>query len=107
MVAEPGRRRRPVGTCFVFLTLVLVSGSTASMEGLQYQLMELPARNAELTQRLSVVEGASSTTTPQQVLLPSVIDTRLLKQSVAFEGDSTKWAVWEFAFRAFASEAHA
>ena len=59
--------------------------------------MELAARDAELTQRLSAVEAASSTPTPQQVLLPSVIDTRLL------DGDRTKWADLAFTFRAYAS----
>ena len=45
-------------TRLVYLTLVLVSGSTASMEGLQDQLMELAERNAELKQRLSAVENS-------------------------------------------------
>ena len=85
-----------VGTCLVFLTLVLVSGSTVSMKGLQDQLMELAARNAELTRRLSAVEAASSTPTPEEVLLPSVIDTKLLKQRVAFEGDRPERASWAF-----------
>ena len=55
------------------------------MEGLQDQLMELAARNGELIQRLSAVEAASSTPTPQQVLLSLVINTRSLKQAVAFD----------------------
>ena len=49
------------------------------------------------------MEAASSTPTPQQVLLPSVIDTRLLKRPVAFDGDRTEWADWAFTFRANAS----
>ena len=32
MVAEPGRRRRAVGTCLVFLGLVVLSGPSASIE---------------------------------------------------------------------------
>ena len=103
MVAEPSRRRRPVGTCLVFPTLALVSRSTASMEGLQDELMELATRSAELTQRPPPMEAASSTPTPKQILLPSVIDTKLLKQLVTFDGDRTKWADWAFALRAYAN----
>ena len=85
-----------MGTRHVFLTLVLVvSGSTASMEELQDQLMELAVRNAELTQRVSAVEAA--------VVLQWVIDTSLLKQPAAFDGDRTKWVEWAFTFRACAS----
>ena len=38
--------------------------------------------------------------------MPLVIDTRLLKQPVAFDGDRTKWADWAdwaSTFRAYAS----
>ena len=57
------------------------------MEKLQNQLMELAIRNTELTQRVLAVEAVISTPTPQKVVLPSVIATRLLKQPVAFDGD--------------------
>ena len=104
MAAEPGRRRRPVGTCLAFLALALVSWSSASTEALQEQLGELAARNADLTRTLGAVEAsASSKPNPQQVLFPSVVDTRLLKQPVAFDGDRTKRAGWAFTFRAYAS----
>ena len=107
MVADLGGRRRAVGTHRVFITLVLVvSGSTASMEELQDLLMELAARNAELTQRVLAVEAVISTPTPQKVVLPSVIATRLLNQPVAIDGDRTKWAEWAFMFRAYASQMH-
>ena len=49
--------------------------------------MALAAKNIELPQRLAAVEAANSTPTPQQVLLPSMTDTRLLKQPAAFDGD--------------------
>ena len=56
------------------------------MEALQEKLGELAARSAELAQGLGAVEAsASSTPNPQQVLVPSAIDTRLIKQSVAFD----------------------
>ena len=48
MVAELCRRRRPVEPRFLFLALVVFSWS-ARMEGLQDQLMELAAKNIELT----------------------------------------------------------
>ena len=74
------------------------------MESLQQQLMDLAAKNIELTQRLATVEAASSAIpTPQQVLLPSVIDTSLIKQPAVFDGDRTTWADWAFTFRAYAS----
>ena len=63
--------------------------------------MELAAKNIELTQRLATVEA--ETPTPQQVFLPTVIDTRLLKQPAAMDGDRAKWADWAFTFRAYAS----
>ena len=84
MVAYDGQWER-------VLSLVL-SGSSASMQGLQEQLMELAASNIVLTQRLATVEAASTVTPlPQQVLMPSVISTRLPKQLAAFDGDRTKW----------------
>ena len=74
------------------------------MESLQQQLIDLAAKNIELTQRLATVEAASSATpTPQQVLLPSAIDTSLLKQPAVFDGDRTTWADCAFTFRAYAS----
>ena len=75
-----------VGTYLFLLALALVSWSSAGMEALQEKLGELAARNGELAQRLGAVEAsASSTPNPQQVLVPSAIDTRLLKQPVAFD----------------------
>ena len=103
MVAELGRTRRPVGTCLVFFAVVALSWSSASMEESQDQLMELAAKNLELTQGLATVETSTATLTPQQVVMSSVIDTRLLKQSAAFDGDRTKWIDSAFTFRAYAS----
>ena len=60
------------------------------MEGLQEQLMGLAAKNIELTQRLATEAASSATPTPQHVMLPSVIDTRLLDQPVVIDGDRTK-----------------
>ena len=40
---------------------------------------------------------------PQQVLVPSFTDTRLLMQPAEFAGDRTKWADRAFTFRAYAS----
>ena len=91
MVAELGRRRRPVGTCLVIFALVLLSRSSANMEGLQDQLMVLAAKNIELTQRLATVMATSTATpTPQQVLMPSVINTRWLKQPAAERSTATE-----------------
>ena len=49
------------------------------------------------------VEASTATPTPQQVLMPSVIDTRVLLQPAACDGDRTKWADWAFTFGAYAS----
>ena len=60
------------------LLSVVLSGSSASMQGLQEQLMELAASNIVVTQRLATVEAASTVTPlPPQVLMPSVISTRV------------------------------
>ena len=59
------------------------------MEGLQGQLVEFAVKNTEMTQRLATVEAAKTVTpNPQQVLMPSTIDTRLLKQPAASDGDN-------------------
>ena len=84
MVAELGRRRRPVVTCLVFFALEMLSWSSPNTEGLQDQLSELAAKNVELIQRLATMEASTATPTPQQVMMPSVIDTSLLKQPAAF-----------------------
>ena len=68
------------------------------------QFMELAAKNIELRQRRATVEAVGTATpTPQQVLMPSVIDTRFLEQPVAFYGDRTKWTDWACTCRAYAS----
>ena len=64
----------------------------------------MAAKNIELTRKLATVEAASSmTATPQQVLLPSVINTRLLKQPAASEGDRMTRADRACKFRAYAN----
>ena len=100
LVADDGQWERALS----FSLSWCLSLSSPSMESLQEQLMDLAAKNIELTQRLATVEAASSAIpTPQQVLLPSVIDTSLIKHPVVFDGDKTKWADWVFTFRAYAS----
>ena len=62
--------------------------------------MELAAKNIELT--LATVEASTATPSPPQVLVPSVVDMRLLKQPAAFDGDRTTLADWALTFRAYA-----
>ena len=96
-----------MGTCLVFLALVVLSWSSANMDGLQDQLMELAAKNIELTQRLATAGSEHSDTLPstRKFLMLLVIDTRFVKQPAAFDGDGTKWADWALTFRAYASAA--
>ena len=61
------------------------------------------SRNLEVAGSICGAEASAAAPTPQQVLMPSVIDRRLLKQLTAFDGDRTKWANWAFTFRENAS----
>ena len=88
---------RPVATCVVFFALVVLSWSSANMEGLQSVYGACGEGNRVDSDTRN---GGASTTTPthQQVLMPSVINTTLLEQTAAFDGNRTKWADWAFTF---------
>ena len=54
---------------------------------------------------VEICDGGTSelNTNSTASLVAVVIDTRLLKQPVALDGDRMKWADWALAFRAYAS----
>ena len=105
MVAEPGRRRRPVGTCLclsrsrgVVLVISKHGEFAGTVDGSCGEEHRVDAETRDGGSR----ELSDTNSTASLVAVGDRLESAQAA-SVVFHGDRTKWADWAFTFRAYAS----